>query len=156
MYTAFDGSAIIMNSSQGLPHSAGVGMIYPGRIFDKMFRSNEIFTWRNTGGKSGPHQWFGWSVGPLHFASKILRIGFGIKFEKRVPELSLDFGIRVHGVLYNEWIKNCTKDEWCFVNKVIYCQQRSGHDGIAMLVFNSINHTQTIHVGKLRVVVIKR
>lgn len=63
-----------------------------------------FITWENVIGKPSIFQWLGWKSTSL-FANKILRVSFFVKFDGRVPEAEGNFGIKVFGVIYNDWVK---------------------------------------------------
>ena len=142
-----------MNRWTGFPQTNGVGKMYVGSVTDEKFHSGDIITWENTHGKSGPWQWLGWQS--EIFANETLRISFWIKFVDRVPDRSNNFGIEVcGGVKYNEFVDKCKANIWYYVEKEVKCGSSGGDENVR-LWFNSISHTQKIHLSMLQVDILR-
>ena len=142
-----------MSRSNGFPQINGVGKMYIGNVQDDMFKPGEIITWENTAGRQGPWQWFGWQ--DRLFANKYLRISFWIKFLGQVPSRSGNFGMKVYGQVYNDWVSRCKVNEWCFVKMEKLCRN-SGDGHHVILIFDSINHRQVVRVSQLKIDVLRK
>lgn len=138
----------VMGIGNSFPQKHGVGKFYTGNVEDDKFTANEIITYENTKGTSGGRQWFGWKNSL--FSGKKLRITFWIKFVDRVPKQSGNFGIKVYGALFNDFVKQCQPNKWCFVEKTTVCPA-SGDGNHVLLIFDSINHKQTIRISQVQI-----
>ena len=137
----------VMSKGNSFPQTYGVGKFYVGNIDDDRIAANEIITWENTAGKSGSMQWFGWQSNT--FSRQTLRITFWIKFGDRVPTPSRNFGIKVYGALFNDFVRRCQSNKWFFVEKTTVCAA-SGDDYHMLLIFDSISHKQTIRISQVQ------
>ena len=142
----------IMGSFTGFPKINSVGQMYVGKVTDKQFRTADIITWKNIKGRPGGMQWLGWQS--RIFADETLRISFWIKFVDRVPKMSWNFGIKVYGALYNDFVHKCVRDKWCYVEETVKCRN-SGDGNHVLLIFDSISHLQTVRISKLQVQVLQ-
>eukprot|EP00494_Astrolonche_serrata_P013270 UN13387 len=100
----------------------------------------------NSGGSSKPFQWVGWcrSFPKGHF----FRMSMWIKFHKKVPPISGNFGLKFYGNVRNSWVKDCKPDKWHYVSDVIKSEGiGDGHHLI--LIFDSIPTQCTINVCDL-------
>ncbi|XP_066910072.1 uncharacterized protein [Clytia hemisphaerica] len=140
----------LMDKWEGFPQTYGVGKTYVGDVQDEVFRANEIITWENTAGRSGPYQWLGFSSSV--FANKQLHIEFWIKFVASVPNRSNNFGMKVYGVVYNSWVDDCQKDEWCKVSLNIKCRSNGYY---VILIFDSINRRQVVRITHFTLTILK-
>ena len=138
----------IMGQWNGFPQTKGVGKMDVGGVTDDKFRSDDIITWSNTKGVAGPYQWLGWQ--DARFSGKVLKYSFWIKFVGSMPAASGNFGMKVYGVLYNDFLKGCSANEWCYVEKTVKCAA-IGDSNHVILIFDSIPHKQTVHISKFQV-----
>ena len=127
--------------------------MYVGNVKDDKFNPEDIFTWENTAGRRGPYQWFGWQ-NPM-FANRILRISFWIKFLGRVPPPSNNYGVKVYGQVYNDWVSKCTANQWCFVEMEKVCRG-SGDGNHVIMIFDSINRKQVVRVSHFKIDVVSK
>jgi len=51
-------------------------------------------------------------------AGNWIRLSTWIKFGDTVPRRSLNFGLMIDGVVYNEWMEECQPNEWCYASAV--------------------------------------
>ena len=138
----------VMGKGSSFPQTNGVGKFYIGNVEDDKFTANEIITYENTEGRSGGMQWFGWKNNL--FSRQKLRITFWIKFVDSVPKQSGNFGIKVYGALFNDFVKQCQPNKWCFVEKTTVCRA-SGDGNHVLLIFDSINHKQTVRISQVQI-----
>ena len=136
----------------GFPQTYGVGKMYAGSVRDNKFKPEDIISWANYWDRSGPLQWLGWQS--KIFSGEKLRISFWIKFVYRVPAPSGNFGIKVYGMVYNDFVKRCKANVWCYVEKTIQCKS-SGDGNHVILIFDSIRHTQVVRISMLQVQILK-
>lgn len=92
-----------MGSLGGFPQSNNIGKMYIGTDEHIEFKKDDVIIWENTAGKSGRLQWFGWQ--DRFFANQDLHISFWVKFVGQVPSSSLNFGVKIYGALYNDWVR---------------------------------------------------
>ena len=138
----------VMGSGNSFPKAYGVGKFYIGNVEDDKFTANEIITYENIKGTTGGNQWFGWRNSL--FSNKKLQITFWIKFVDSVPKQSGNFGIKVYGALFNDFVKRCQPNKWCFVEKTTVCRA-SGDGNHVLLIFDSISHKQTIRISQFQI-----
>ena len=138
----------IMGGWNGFPQTKGVGKMVVGGVKDDKFRSEDIITWSNTKGVVGPYQWFGWQ--DAMFSGKMLKYSFWIKFVNSVPAVSGNFGMKVYGMVHNDFLKGCSANEWCYVEKTVKCAA-SGDGNHVILIFDSIARKQKVHISKFQV-----
>jgi len=149
----------VMGKFADFPRNEGVGRMYVGDVEDveEKFPAEEVITWENTYGCAGGNQWVGWE--DVAFANQKLRVTCWVKFVEKVPEPSHNFGIKVYGVLYNNWLKECTPDTWHYVERTVKCRRSGGDEGggrhgdgnYVVLIFDSIQHTQTVRMSQFNV-----
>lgn len=141
-----------MGQWEVFPQTYGVGKTYVGDVQDEVFRANEIITWENTAGRSGSRQYLGYSSSV--FANKQLHIEFWIKFVASVPNRSNKFGMKIYGVVYNSWVDDCQKDEWCKVS--LNVKNRSSGDYFhVILIFDPINRRQVVRITHFTLTILK-
>ena len=76
------------------------------------------------------------------------RLSFWIKFETNVPEKSNQFGVKMFGKIYDDWVDTCSQGEWNWVSVVA---PKSGLDGGHMLIiFDSCVHPVSALVTRVR------
>jgi hypothetical protein len=138
----------VMNRWDGFPQVNGVGKMYLGHVNDNRFNPHDIITWQNFQGKPGPWQWLGWQS--TKFAGKKLRISFWMKFVRRVPARSGNFGLKVYGLLINDFVRVCRADKWCYVERTVVCPLRGDYNHV-LLIFDSINHKQMVRISQFKV-----
>ena len=92
-----------MTSLGGFPQTNSIGKMHIGTDEHIEFKKDDIIIWENTAGKSGMYQWFGWQ--DKVFANQGLRISFWIKFVGQVPSPSWNFGVKIYGAVYNDWVR---------------------------------------------------
>ena len=95
-----------------------------------------------------PWQWLGWQ--DRVFANQILHISFWIKFVKRIPVQSENFGMKVYGQVYNDWVRECKVNQWCFVEMEELCRG-SGDGNHVIMIFDSINHKQRVRISQFKI-----
>ena len=125
--------------------------MYIRNVNDNKFKPGEIITYENTAGRSNAYQWIGWQ--DRMFANQNLRISFWIKFEGRVPARGSNFGMKVYGRVYNEWVSKCKPNKWCWVQMEKLCAN-SGDGDHVILIFDSISHRQVVRISQLKVEII--
>ena len=84
------------------------------------------------------------------FQDKTVVLRFWIKFVQRVPKPSEEFGIEVDGVVYNEFVENCTAPNlWYHVEKTVQCSVKRDLHSV-MLTFASVPHRQTVRISQMK------
>ena len=136
----------------GFPQAVNQGKMYVGNVNDEKFESGDIITWENTLGTTGALQFLGWR--DRMFAGETLRVTFWIKFVDGVPVRSNYFGITVYGVLYNEFVDKCKANVWYYVEREVKCGSSGDYDYVR-IKFNSISHTQKIHLSMFQVDILR-
>ena len=98
-----------------------------------------------------PSQWFGWQ--DEIFANQILYISFWIKFVKRKPVYILpteNIGMKVYGEVYNDWVRECKVNQWCFVEMELLCRG-SGDGNHVKMIFDFIQHKQKVRITEFKI-----
>ena len=79
-----------------------------------------------------------------------IRVSAWIKFVGgTIPPPSDNFGIKIHGAVYNDWLKDCRADEWCFVSAVGPSMPGHGANYI-LLIFDTMGGPREVHVKELK------
>ena len=108
----------------------------------------KVIIWQNTEGKVGAGQWLG--LRSTKNADKDHRVQAWIKFIKQVPSPSYNFGVKVCGRFYNDFLAYCVADKWCRISQMVHC--KAGGDGNAIiLIFDSIPHQQMVKIYDMKI-----
>lgn len=92
---------------------------------------------------TGSHHWIGWKKAAQ---KKWIRVSCWIKFNFPVPNPKENVGIKIHGVLNNDWLKYCELQKWQYIEAT---EKASGNDGNSvLLIFDKIG-TTSINFTKL-------
>ena len=51
-----------------------------------------------------------------------------------IPAPSGNFGFKVYGAVYNDWVRNCVPNQWCRVSETVRCANQ-GDDNHVILIF---------------------
>ena len=91
-------------------------------------------------------QWCGWKCHEFAW----IRVSAWIKFVGgTIPPPSDNFGIKIHGAVYNDWLKDCRADEWCFVSAG--GRSMPGRDANhILLIFDTMGGPREVHVKELK------
>ena len=98
-------------------------------------QTKKVLTWRNIDGGAKDCQWFGLSSDS--YAGKDFRFDAWINFIGSVPPQSTNFGLKVCGRFYSDWISKATADSWYHISEIIHCNGGDGNhilmlfDGVA-------------------------
>ena len=96
--------------------------------------NESIFTWTKLVNGRKSRQWLGFQSS--EFRNKDLQFNAWIKFVKAKPLESDQFGLKVCGTFYNNFLTQCNADEWCFVEEHVHCNGRDSNHII--LIFNDV------------------
>ena len=135
--------------NNGLPQHYGVGKIWMAQEYVHITGKLEyVLVWENVAGKTGPGQWFG--MRSQSNANKDLLVRAWIRFVDKVPKPSSNFGLKVCGKFYNNFLSECKVDEWCRIYEIVHCT--SGGDGNAIwIIFDTIAHHQVVQVFAMQI-----
>ena len=137
-------------SGKNFPEETGNGKAYLGGITDDKFDPNEVITFENKNNRGASNQWLGFS--DRIFANEWLKIEFWIKFVDIIPPKSGNFGIKVYGILHNDWVDDCTVNDWCEVSLEI--QNRNSGDGDhVLLIFDSVTQKHTVRIARFGITI---
>ena len=93
-----------------------------------------VLTWKKLKSGERPRQWLGFRSSL--FRHKGFEFSAWIKFVKEKPPTSDNFGLKVCGRFYNQFLSNCTAGEWCLLKEDVYCD--GGDYNSIILIFDSV------------------
>ena len=74
--------------------------------------------------------------------------GTWIRFIDKVPPPSSNFGLKIHGSIQNEWVRELRPNEWGFVSAIAPGSNRDGSH--LLLIFDSIAEKQEVEFAGLK------
>lgn len=119
------------------------GYMYYGEIDRPPFKKGEYFTFEKMVFRQFGRSHYGWRCDAC--AEQYIEYSFSIFFEESVPPPSHDFGLKVRGSLYNDWVSSCQPDQWCHVKGAVGNINKHGGSNDVSLHFNSITDRRRIH-----------
>ena len=63
-------------------------------------------------------KWKGWHQHELIEDVTHFRMSFWIMFNHKIPRISENCGVKMHGKVYNDWINEAKKGKWLWVSEV--------------------------------------
>ena len=61
------------------------------------------------------YKWRGWHQNEPIQNVKHFRMSFFVKFDSKVPPISENFGVKMHGHIFNDWVKTSVQGKWQWV-----------------------------------------
>ena len=93
-----------------------------------------VITWTKLETGERTRQWLGFRSSL--FRNKDFVFTAWIKFVGEKPPLSRNFGLKVCGKFYNQFLSRCAADEWRFIREDIHCDG-GDYNGI-LLIFDTV------------------
>ena len=69
-----------------------------------------------------------------------------VKFVGQLPEKSANFGFKIQGTTYNDWIEECEADNWKWISEVGQVRQ-DGDANQVLYIFDSMKGPQTVRLS---------
>ena len=95
-----------------------------------------VFTWTKLESGGRAWQWLGFKSNL--FRNKDFEFTAWINFVGEKPPQSSNFGLKVCGRFYNQFLSTCVADEWCLINESVYCD--GGDDNHIILIFDTVEN----------------
>ena len=85
----------------------------------------------------GKFQWRGWDQDdyPMN-GVQYFRMSFFVRWDSTVPPVSENFGVKIQGHVYNDWVKTCKKGQWSWVSVV--GEQTMEDLGRFLIIFDTV------------------
>lgn len=141
-----------MDAYRSVPVSREGNEFRYGTVDKLPYKKGEYFTYETT--RTGPAGWqfFGWKS--KEFSLRNITFKFSINFEASVPAKSSQFGFKVYGVVYNDWVSSCHASTWCNIKQTVQVRKEGDKEQV-ILLFDSITDIRKIHFAALSVDILR-
>lgn len=95
-------------------------------------------------GNTVNNQWMGWKE---EFpANAWFRMSTNIKFAGSVPPPTWMFGLQMDGVVYNDWLKTCKADEWCWISAEGPSTENNIGNNLFQVIFDTLGGPRDVYL----------
>ena len=75
-------------------------------------------------------------------------MSFFIKFDSEVPPVSNNFGVKIHGHVFNDWVKTCKKGQWHWVS--VIGEQTMDDLGHLLIIFDTVEQAVNAKISMVQ------
>ena len=93
-----------------------------------------VLEWTNVNGGASSNQWLGFRS--TSFTNQDFIFDAWVQFVGSVPPSSGNYGLKVCGTFYNNFIDRCKPDEWCQISEQVHCN--GGDSNHIILIFDTV------------------
>jgi len=93
-----------------------------------------VLEWTNVNGGASSNQWLGFRS--TSFTNQDFIFDAWVQFVGSVPPSSGNYGLKVCGTFYNNFIDRCKPDEWCQISEEVHCN--GGDSNHIILIFDTV------------------